>query len=136
MRYDLQVRDEAGEPVMRAVWETGEVRFEVDVPLMQQAIDRWKRLGLREWVNVPDRPTWRVTRTNDAMFLPRLADYLRSQSLLRAELHTDDEGLARRDVVVFRQRLHQQASSTDAQQAERDISLVRLPGLPSSQHAA
>lgn len=86
MRYILQVRDEAGEPVMRAVWEAGEVRFDVDVPLMQQAIDRWKQLGLRAWVNVPDRPTWRVTRTTEPEFLPRLADYLRRQGGLRVEL--------------------------------------------------
>ena len=71
---------------MRATWEVHEVHFEVDVALMQQAVDRWTKLGLREWVDVPDNPTWRVTRTHEPEFLPRLADYLRRQSGLRVEL--------------------------------------------------
>lgn len=130
MKIELEAYDAEEDRLLWARWENGRAHFQTDNPWMRKSIERWETLGLLEWVGVQHDPQQRLTRTEDAEFLPRLSEYLKAQGGFAVRLKSDREldFAALREMMRFRQRLHQQAPSNDAQRSDRDISPVRLPG--------
>jgi len=74
---------------IRLSWVDGACAVLYAHPDVREDVDRWLRRGLIEFVRDPDGGlTQRITESDDQLFLPRIAESLRTQFGYEAQVST------------------------------------------------